>query len=187
MAEAAQRIIDDNIEEVFIGSSKPDTEKSSVEIMREIMVFNHVKAKNIILDILMELKKENRRGDLIAMMYKKYTEVNTLVIDCAAKLAPYEKPRLQSIEVKSEVEHKFVLRAPTQLNSTGEWLSMVKANAPAQLQNFVHDQVIKQEPQDTKHVQNKIIQNYEEDEEEIEEAEILDDVEGEEEINKQEF
>ena len=41
------------------------------------------------------------------------------LIDVASKLAPYEHAKLQSVEVKAKVEHRFVVRAPQPIKDTG--------------------------------------------------------------------
>ena len=113
--------------------------RTSTEVLREIMLFHDTKAKIIILDIVNRLNDlEKSRGDLLAMMYKKYSETVQIVIDCAAKLAPYEKPRLQAVEVKSTVEHRFVLRAPEQASNSNTWLQQVQSGTPIELKAYDH-------------------------------------------------
>lgn len=100
----------------------------AVDVLREVMTFHHEKAKDIILSIITLLKKEEKpRGDLLANMYKEYSRNTDLAVDCAAKLAPFESPKLQSMEVKNEMVHKFVMRVPAQSMSTDDWMQATGA------------------------------------------------------------
>jgi len=99
---------------------------SAVDILREIMHFHQTNAKEIMLDIIMRLKASDKsRGDLLAMMYKKWSESTEIVIKCAEKLAPFESPKLQSLEVNNNHTIRYVLRAPEQAESTNAWIKQV--------------------------------------------------------------
>jgi hypothetical protein len=60
---------------------------------------------------------------LQSMMHK----LDEVVIDCAHKLAPYCSPKLESIEVKSNIIHKYVIKAPQMIKSTDEWAKITGA------------------------------------------------------------
>lgn len=68
-------------------------------------------------EILAHLKSLNQ------LMHK----LDEVVIDCAHKLAPYTAPKLESIEVKSKIEHKFVIKAPQAVKSVDEWAKITGA------------------------------------------------------------
>ena len=48
------------------------------------------------------------------------------MIECAKYLAPYQSPRLESIEHKGEIEHKYVIQAPKAIRDTSDWLESTK-------------------------------------------------------------
>ena len=102
---------------------KPDLRKPR-EVLRDLMIFYDTQAKEIITDIIFRLKECPSRGTAseLAFMYKKFSECADVAIRCAEKLAPYEHPKLESIEVKKELTHRFVLRAPPATIDTKEWL-----------------------------------------------------------------
>ena len=102
-----------------------ETEKRSLVILRQKMEFYNGEAERIIIAIIKALKKENKRGDLLHSMYKELARCNDIAIDCAAKLAPFEFPKLQSQEVKQKVEHTFVVRVPAVMHSPEEWLDAI--------------------------------------------------------------
>lgn len=104
---------------------KERTGLKAVEVLRELMWFNHTKAKDIITEILVHLKKDDVRGDLIALMYKEYGRVQDILIDCANKLAPFEDAKLQAMEVKTKSEHVFVIQAPKISKDVSSWLQEV--------------------------------------------------------------
>lgn len=101
---------------------------TAVEVLRETMNHHHGRAQDIIAHIILLLKDSNPpRADLITYMHKEYTACREVAVDCAAKLAPYESPKLQSMEVKSESVHSFVMRVPIPAISTKEWMEQTGA------------------------------------------------------------
>lgn len=113
------------------------------------MHFHQTVAKEIIIEIVMALKAQGSiRGDLIALMYKKYSECTEIVIKCAEKLAPYESAKLQSLEVKNTHEHRFVLRAPEQASSTGEWMKQVGISSVKEITTSYNNEEIEEEDED---------------------------------------
>ena len=95
------------------------------EVLRDLMNFYDKQAKDVIVEIISRLKECPSRGTAseLAFMYKKFSECADIAIRCAEKLAPYEHPKLESIEVKKELTHRFVLRAPPATIDTKEWLT----------------------------------------------------------------
>ena len=117
--------------------SKPEAPLTlrAVDVLRERMKFNHNVAQDIIAGIIVLLKKDvPPRGDLLAQMYKEYSRTADLAVDCAAKLAPYESPKLQSMEVKTENIHRFVVRTPAPAATTEEWMKTSGATHAPQRQ-----------------------------------------------------
>lgn len=95
----------------------------AVEVLRDTMNFHHNQAQDVILGIIVLLKADPKsRGDLLTHMHKQYEKARDIAIDCAAKLAPFESPKLQSMEVKQETIHRFVVRSPTQALTTEDWM-----------------------------------------------------------------
>lgn len=124
-----------NVEEISVYTAKDIRRQAATEILRDVMHFNQLQAMELIAEILAVMKTNNsNRGDLAAMLFKKYAESTELVVKCAEKLAPYESARLQSIEVKSEVEHRFVIRAPEVAKSSEEWFKQVEDKKTIDLQ-----------------------------------------------------
>ena len=107
---------------------KPDLRKPR-DVLRDLMLFYDTQAKDIIADIILRLKDEVSRGtgSELALMYKKFSECAQIAIDCASKLAPYEHPKLESIEVRKELTHRFVIRAPTVMPDPKEWLEKAQS------------------------------------------------------------
>ena len=117
-------IFDEFLDEGYL--KQVDGKQSATEVLRDIMVFYQTTAKEIMLEIIMKLKDDSSsRADLLAMMYRKWDETTEVVIRCAEKLAPYESPKKQSVEVNQSVEHRFVLRAPEPVKETSKWLEQV--------------------------------------------------------------
>ena len=74
----------------------------------------------------------------------------------ASKLAPYTHPKLEAIEVKSEVEHRFVIRAPNQIASVDEWVKQTGAQR-LKIEQHVNDQDVK--PQEEEMQQDDIAED----------------------------
>ena len=138
---------------------EPPTEEPSrqaTKVLQEVMLFHDKKAKFIITQIIKALKEDKKqRGDLMALMYKKFAEATAISVDCANKLAPYQSAKLSSIEVKSQVEHRYVLRAPSQAKSNEDWFTQI-GNIPEQPKFIIdvetdtkqHPRLIKEEIED---------------------------------------
>lgn len=108
---------------------KPESRKPR-DVLRDMMIFYDTQAKDIIADIIIRLREDQQhaRGcaaDLKAM-YNRFSEAAEIAIRCAEKLAPYEHPKLESIEVKKELTHRFVLRAPAPVVDITGWLENAK-------------------------------------------------------------
>lgn len=98
--------------------------KKATEVLYEKMVFYDKKAKELYFEIKKVLKSSDgaQRGDILAQMTKYMQRANDICIDCASKLAPYQSPRLQSMEVKKNVTHRFVIQAPKPATDSSAWL-----------------------------------------------------------------
>lgn len=104
-----------------------EVQRKSIDVLRDKMIFYDEMAVELINKIVRLLKEENKRGDLLAQMYKESARCNDIAIDCAAKLAPFEFPKLQSKEITKEVTHAFVVRAPAVMHDPETWLAEVGA------------------------------------------------------------
>lgn len=114
---------------------------SAVAVLRTQMLFYRDQAETLCEKIIESLKANNARGDLVAMMYKYANEAKKMAIDCANKLAPYESPKLQAIEVKNTTITKFVIEAPTLATDQDSWLTNVRAEQKmiSKIKNNVED------------------------------------------------
>lgn len=100
----------------------------AVDLIYKTMVFYETKAETIIESLIARIRDDDRaRGDLLMKMALELRKCKELVIDCATKLAPYQTPKLESLEVKSKVEHRFVVRAPQSIKSVEEWKKLTGA------------------------------------------------------------
>jgi hypothetical protein len=102
-------------------TTKVKIQRKAIDVLYQKMMFYHEKAAplyNRILDLL----NEGANGALIVALNKDMHNYNKITIDCAKELAPFQTPRLQSVEVKSKHEHRFVIKVPTQNLETNQWL-----------------------------------------------------------------
>lgn len=102
--------------------------RKATEVLYEKMMFYNDKAKkilNALLDDIQSAEKADAKLRLNAM--KQIKECDAVAIECAKLLAPYQDAKLQSIEMKTNVEHRYVFRAPAQMKSIEEWKQAVGA------------------------------------------------------------
>lgn len=141
MSEESDVLIDDPVRE---REAQQDQEAitvnvRAVEVLEQQMNFFHTQAEGLIAKIILILKEDKKpRGDILALMYKKFEQCAEKARECAAKLAPYQSPRLESIETKTEVEHRFVVRIPNKYENSQEWL----ANATKELKQIPQTEII---------------------------------------------
>ena len=91
------------------------------------MVFYEDKGLQLLSSIRKELKEHSiARGDLVVTMTKNLLHCKDMAIECAHKLAPYQAPKLQSIEVKKKITHKFVIQGPSVVKDANIWLKQVE-------------------------------------------------------------
>lgn len=119
-------------------------QRKAIDVLYENMIFYDEKGKKLFIDIREWLaKNDDKRGDLLAKMAKLMSECKTIAIECASKLAPYQSPKLESIEVNKKVTHRYVIQAPQQYNNSDQWLKAV--NSPPKLieDNSTHKPPVK--------------------------------------------
>lgn len=100
----------------------------ATDILYNKMMFYNDKA-TIITEALIKIvqTQQQARGDLLIQLHRDLHKFNEITIECAAKLAPYQIPKLNSIEVRNEHVHKFVMLAPKTIQSKDKWLDAVKS------------------------------------------------------------
>jgi len=116
--------MDNSIEDVT-PIEDPDAKPTPKEVLFEEMYFYRKKAIKIGRLIAKYLKEEGGRGQELVALYKHMTNLKKDIVDVATKLAPYEHAKLESIELKAEIEHKYVIRAPMVAATTQDFLKLV--------------------------------------------------------------
>jgi hypothetical protein len=106
----------------LVDQNQEEPELTPRDVLRHHMIEAHITSVEI-----RELLIQKLRSDKVATpteilrIVTKYGDSVERAIETASKLAPYEHPKLEAIEVKSEVEHKYVIQAPGQMASVDEW------------------------------------------------------------------
>lgn len=105
--------------------------RKATQVLYEKMVYYDQRAKthlSEIINIIQEEKAEGKtRGEAAIYAWKQLQICDDLAIECATKLAPYQSPKLETIEVNKKVEHKYVIRAPAQPRDKEAWMQSVGA------------------------------------------------------------
>lgn len=100
--------------------------KATDVLYQKMHVYNN-ESKQILSHLIETIKQQNKNSPALRELYLLMRKADDIVIDCAHKLAPYQTPKLESIEVRNKVEHKFVLRAPKAVSSIEEWTKLTGA------------------------------------------------------------
>jgi hypothetical protein len=95
-------------------------------LYQKMHVYNN-EAKTILNTLIDLTKTVNKNSPALRELYLLMRKADDIVIDCAHKLAPYQSPKLETIEVRNKVEHRFVLRAPKPIASVEEWTKQTGA------------------------------------------------------------
>jgi len=104
-----------------------DRPRLARDVLYDGMVNFESRAKNI-LQVMIETVKGKANYAELKILYQEFRKCQELAADYAHKLAPYQSPKLESIEVKSQVEHRYVMRVPHQMKSTNEWIKATGAS-----------------------------------------------------------
>lgn len=96
----------------------------AIDMLYEAMLFWHSEGTRIIkaLNHKLNMDGEGREAARLAAIWKN---VDDRWIDIAAKLAPYQSPKLSSVETKTEVTVKHVVRPYTRAKDHAEFLARV--------------------------------------------------------------
>lgn len=104
---------------------KPDAnvKNRAIEALDEQLTFLRFSAEGLIARIITILESDtNTDGKLVAMMYREMSRVQDKIIEVAAKMAPYQEPKLESIDTKIENEHRFVVFGAHRAETAEDWL-----------------------------------------------------------------
>lgn len=99
-------------------------QRKAIDILHQKMMFYSDDAILLATSIINKIKETSNNGKLLVEMQKELLKIDALAIDCAAKLAPYQNPKLNTVEVKKKTTHRFVIEAPKRL-STEDWIKNV--------------------------------------------------------------
>lgn len=128
-------------------STAPTQTIKATDVLYAKMVAYHGKGQEILQYLIAQLKtSEKAQYDKIKQLTQQMKAFDDLAVDCAHKLAPYQTPKLESIEVKSKVEHRYVMRAPQQMKSAEEWMKATgaeKVTPQEQIKQEVKREIVK--------------------------------------------
>ena len=100
----------------------------ATDVLYDKMVYHDTKSREILVELHNHYNTSDKaQYDKVKQIIIELRRVDELVIDCAQKLAPYQSPKLESIEVKSKHEHRYVMRTPNQIKTVDEWASLTGA------------------------------------------------------------
>lgn len=133
-------------------SSAPVQTVKATDILYQKMIDYNTKARAYLQYLIDDMKSDEKaQFDKVKLVWAKMKALDDLVIDCAHKLAPYQTPKLESIEVKSKVEHRHVMRLPSTMKTAEEWMKQTGA------EKLTKDETVKEAP---KHAHVETVLDY---------------------------
>jgi hypothetical protein len=105
---------------------KQDKPPLAREVIEDLMIMWRKKIPPIVHLMIENATKQGKPIEALKL-FNNLKEASEHALDAAAKLLPVQTPKLESIQVKSEVEHKFVIRAPAQMLDVDEWAKQTGA------------------------------------------------------------
>lgn len=117
--------------------AKVTQKRKAVDLLYQKMMFYSDKAKFILEAIIKDMdcdEKADAKTRIKAFALLK--EADQIAIDCAVKLAPFQSPKLESVEVNNKIEHRYVMRAPAQFKSTEDWMKATGASENEQTEEI---------------------------------------------------
>ena len=72
-----------------------------------------------------KLLKEQGSGMALAQLFHDATLGRKQIIELAKALIPYRSPKLESVEVKQTIEHKFAIFSPEPIKKIGDFFDAV--------------------------------------------------------------
>jgi hypothetical protein len=109
------------------GVETPPKRLEPEEVLQYQLEYLHERCLKDAQAITIKLKNDSASGAELARHYDNIVKAREQLIKVSATLIPYRKPRLESIEVKSETEHRFVVVSPTPIKSHEEFLTAIAA------------------------------------------------------------
>ena len=109
-------------------ATKVKVQHKAVDVLYEKMMFYHGKAYDIYASIKNVLMQSPDAGLLVALNRDMH-KFNTLAIECATKLAPYQSQRLEALEIRQNVTHRYVIKAPMPDMDPSQWLQAAGVNS----------------------------------------------------------
>jgi hypothetical protein len=107
-------------------SLNPEGDLSPKAVMALQMQFFNSQAEQLTQDLIAALKKQNVRAEALLGLYREMLQHRKDCADIAQKLAKFVHPAMESVSIKEESEHRFVIMSPPIIESTDVWLAKCK-------------------------------------------------------------
>jgi hypothetical protein len=92
------------------------------------MQFFNEQAEQLTQELIAALRKQNTRAETLLGLYREMLQHRKDCADIAQKLAKFVHPVMESVSVRQETTHKFVVVAPSVIEDTQTWLDKCNAD-----------------------------------------------------------
>lgn len=97
----------------------------AVDMLYEAMVFWHDEGIKLINEIKHRLEQGGNGKDAVALA-KVWKGYDDRWIEIASKLAPYQSPKLSSMEVNNKVTTRYIVEIPRKSATTKDWVQQAE-------------------------------------------------------------
>lgn len=110
-------------------NSKLKITLKAVEVAHAKLKFYSEKAPDLIAKLYKMVNEAEFSGHLhhAKDILKQLMGIDDKILEYIKVLAPYQSAKLESIEVKSHVEHRYVMRSPAPVKNIDDWKQMTGA------------------------------------------------------------
>jgi hypothetical protein len=107
----------------------PDEKPEKVlakDVIEELMLMWRDKIPKILRHLIDNASKQGKPVEALRL-FNSLKEASEHALDAAHKLVSFQTPKLESVAVRNEITHQFVIRAPNQIGSVDEWMKKTGA------------------------------------------------------------
>ena len=144
MTEAAQTETKTEIP----NTPKPEKPKPlAKEVIEELMIMWRDKIPKI-LRLLIDNAVRQEKPIEALKLFNSLKEASEHALDAAHKLVPFQSPKLESVSLRNEITHKFVIRSPEPIANVNDWIEQTGAQR-LNIEQHVDDRDAKPQEEET--------------------------------------
>jgi hypothetical protein len=110
-------------------SLNPDGDLSPKAVLALQMQWFHGESEKTCSELITKLQSQNVRAEVYLKLWSDLLQLRRDACDTAAKLIKFVSPAMESVSVKQETTHRFVISAPTPIDDVNVWLKKCESDS----------------------------------------------------------